>query len=126
MKYVNYWLVVIVPMLLFQSCTKPVYHSSLKLSQKECLGVRYGHVINGTLHSRKTLLRRFERRTQAMLPQSQAEALTILQKRYPELNIREITFIIKHCEGFYQSQNGRKVYLFDPIKLIYLKNEEIK
>ncbi len=101
-------------------------HSTLKIPQQACLKAQYGHVVGGTLHSRTVLQKRLYERTVEKLPHSQQEALTVLRQRYPSLEIKDIKFVIRQCEGFYLADNGERRYLFDPIQLTLIKKSGSK
>jgi hypothetical protein len=91
--------------------------SSMQISHQECLKAKYGHTLGGTLHSRKVLKNRLLRKNEAALPLSREESLKKLQKRYPALNIRQITFVIKNCAAYYRAKCGKKICYFDPVTL---------
>jgi hypothetical protein len=89
----------------------------MAISSQECLKARYGHVVGGTLHSKRVLKSRLLRKQEKSLPHTREEALKILKSNYPELEIEEISFVIRNCHGYYKS----KKEFFDPNSLTIIK-----
>ncbi len=87
--------------------------SSLKISDQECLRARYGHIPGGTMHSRKVLGKRLLQKSEKQTGRTRKETLAILRKKYPELNITHIDFIIRNCYGYYRFERD----YFDPLTL---------
>jgi len=99
--------------------------STIKIPYKKCFKYPYANLSGGTMHSRFIQKKKLLKEAALLAHFSQKEALLKIQKRYPALDIQELSLSVKNCFVYFKATSDDKPYYFDAGTLA-LQQGEIK
>ena len=97
---------------------------SFEITNEECMQMKYSHIAGGTLMSRNLMKKRIQAKYEKKLLSKPETIIKKLQKKYPELKIKDLKFKLLNCKGYYISNGKKGIYYFEPSTLKLIKKYE--